>query len=110
MLVIFVNEQRSSRTGKRQSVLAITFGLKNSNRLGVGGIGVVEEAMSIRYHAGSCLQASPRWDKLNHVLSEWWQRQCSLHELETLDDSILRDIGLSRSDLRIETSKPFWLN
>jgi len=28
--------------------------------------------------------------------------------LETLDDRMLRDIGLTRSDLRCATSEPFW--
>ena len=66
--------------------------------------------MSIRNDAGSYSHGSHRWDELSHVLSEWWQRQRSLHELETLDDAILRDIGLSRSELGFEASKPFWLN
>ena len=66
--------------------------------------------MSIRNDAGSYLQRSRRWDELSHCLSEWWQRQRSLHELETLDDAILRDIGLSRGELGFESSKPFWLN
>ena len=54
--------------------------------------------------------ASPRahchWGQLNHVLGEWWQHLRSRNELESLDDSILRDIGLSRREDVI--SKHVW--
>ncbi len=53
---------------------------------------------------------SPRWGELSRIIGEWWQHQRSLHELESLDDVILRDIGLSRDESRFETSKPFWMN
>jgi uncharacterized protein YjiS (DUF1127 family) len=33
------------------------------------------------------------WGQLNHVLGEWWQHLRSRSELESLDDSMLRDIG-----------------
>lgn len=62
--------------------------------------------MSIRNDAGT----GPQRSQVSHLLSEWWQRQRSLRELETLDDAILRDIGLSRSELGLKASKPFWLN
>jgi uncharacterized protein YjiS (DUF1127 family) len=32
------------------------------------------------------------------------------YELESLDDAMLRDIGLSRSEAGFEASKPFWAN
>jgi uncharacterized protein YjiS (DUF1127 family) len=51
-----------------------------------------------------------RWSGLNHVLSDWWQTQRLRHELESLDDSILRDIGLTREQDRSELSKPTWMN
>jgi uncharacterized protein YjiS (DUF1127 family) len=44
---------------------------------------------------------------LNQVLTDWWQNVRSRHELESLDDTILRDIGLSRRGGRFEQSKPF---
>jgi uncharacterized protein YjiS (DUF1127 family) len=47
---------------------------------------------------------------LNQVLADWWQQLRSRHELESLDDTILRDIGLSRRAERFEPSKPFWMN
>jgi uncharacterized protein YjiS (DUF1127 family) len=51
---------------------------------------------------------SSRWRELNRVIGEWWQHQRSLHELETLGDTILRDIGLFRDEARFHASRPFW--
>jgi len=47
---------------------------------------------------------------LSQILTGWWRQVRSRHELESLDDVILRDIGLSRRVERIEQSKPFWMN
>jgi uncharacterized protein YjiS (DUF1127 family) len=48
--------------------------------------------------------------QLNHVLGEWWQQLRLRHELESLDDSMLRDIGLSRGEAGFEASKHIWVN
>jgi uncharacterized protein YjiS (DUF1127 family) len=48
--------------------------------------------------------------ELNHVLGDGWQRLRSRYELESLDDSLLRDIGLSRGKAGFEVSKPFGMN
>jgi uncharacterized protein YjiS (DUF1127 family) len=67
--------------------------------------------MSISTDAGtSRARRSSHWDELNRVIGEWWQHQRSLQELESLDDTILRDIGLSRDASGFEASKPFWMN
>jgi uncharacterized protein YjiS (DUF1127 family) len=47
---------------------------------------------------------------LSQILTGWWRQVRSRYELESLDDAILRDIGLSRRVERIEQSKPFWMN
>lgn len=47
---------------------------------------------------------------LNQVLTDWWHQLRSRHELESLDDTILRDIGLSRREERLKETKPFWMN
>jgi hypothetical protein len=36
---------------------------------------------------------SPNPIEVNHGLAEWWQRLRLRHDLESLDDFILRDIG-----------------
>lgn len=54
-------------------------------------------------------QFTPRGG-LSQILTDWWQQVRSRHELESLDDTILRDIGLSRREERFEQSKSFWMN
>jgi uncharacterized protein YjiS (DUF1127 family) len=44
------------------------------------------------------------------LLATWHQREVDRRQLRTLDDGMLRDIGLSRADLEFESSKPFWRN
>jgi uncharacterized protein YjiS (DUF1127 family) len=67
--------------------------------------------MSISTDAGPYrAHRSSRWDELNQVLGEWWQHLRSRQELESLDDSLLRDIGLSRGEAGFEAPKPFWMN
>jgi uncharacterized protein YjiS (DUF1127 family) len=44
---------------------------------------------------------------VDHVL-EWQDRARGRHLLQQLDDRMLRDIGLSRSDAARECAKHFW--
>ena len=39
---------------------------------------------------------------------EWQSRARSRRHLDTLDDHLLRDVGLTRDDVRHELDKPFW--
>jgi len=39
---------------------------------------------------------------------EWQQRSSQRHHLGQLSDNQLADIGLSRADVQMEASKPFW--
>ena len=71
-----------------------------------GPLEEVEAAMNISTDGSQCA----RRGGLNQVLTDWWQQVRSRHELESLDDTILRDIGLSRREERFEQSKPFWIN
>ena len=67
--------------------------------------------MSISTDAGPFrAQRSSRWGELDRVIVEWWQHLRSRRELESLDDSILRDIGLVPGEERFEASRPFWMN
>ncbi|MGH6943619.1 MAG: DUF1127 domain-containing protein [Geminicoccaceae bacterium] len=38
----------------------------------------------------------------------WRERARQRHQLQLLSDHMLRDIGLSRADVQLEVSKPFW--
>ena len=42
------------------------------------------------------------------ILSEWRKRAAGRRELANLDDRLLHDIGLTRSDAERELMKPFW--
>lgn len=42
------------------------------------------------------------------LLATWHQRSADRRHLLTLDDGMLRDVGLSRADVELESSKPFW--
>ena len=48
--------------------------------------------------------------RLNHVLGEWWQHLRSRSELESLDDAMLRDIGLSRREVGLDVPKHICTN
>lgn len=38
----------------------------------------------------------------------WQERSRERRRLASLDDFLLRDMGLSRSDIHVEIRKPFW--
>ena len=42
------------------------------------------------------------------LLIEWQARENQRRDLITLDDRLLRDIGISRVDAEREFAKPFW--
>jgi uncharacterized protein YjiS (DUF1127 family) len=42
------------------------------------------------------------------TLLEWRRLARQRRALASLDDRALKDIGLSRSDIFVETTKPFW--
>jgi uncharacterized protein YjiS (DUF1127 family) len=42
------------------------------------------------------------------TLREWRQRSRERAQLATLDDRMLRDIGVNRGDVWREINKPFW--
>ncbi len=46
--------------------------------------------------------------RLVELLAEWQARERQRHELRSLSDYMLKDIGLSRADVEREASKPFW--
>jgi uncharacterized protein YjiS (DUF1127 family) len=46
--------------------------------------------------------------RLIERLAVWHERSRQRYHLATLDDHILKDIGLSRADVTREIDKPFW--
>lgn len=47
--------------------------------------------------------------KLLTVVGEWQHRSSQREHLGDLDDRLLKDMGLTRSDVFQEASKPFWV-
>ena len=54
------------------------------------------------------LRPAWRWTELKRLIVEWRRRARSRYELMNLGDETLRDIGLSRGEADLESSKPFW--
>ncbi len=48
------------------------------------------------------------FDRMAERLLTWQSRVAARRALESLDDRMLRDIGITRADVFIETKKPFW--
>ncbi len=46
---------------------------------------------------------------LRETVLAWHKRLNSRRELASLDEATLRDIGMSRSAMKDEVSKPFWM-
>jgi uncharacterized protein YjiS (DUF1127 family) len=42
------------------------------------------------------------------MLFAWHERARQRRSLWTLDDCMLKDIGISRTDAELEANKPFW--
>lgn len=42
------------------------------------------------------------------LLATWHRRASDRARLRSLDAHLLRDVGLSRGDIEVEVSKPFW--
>jgi uncharacterized protein YjiS (DUF1127 family) len=51
---------------------------------------------------------SARWGTLAAWLFACWRRRRQRRALLDLDERLLRDIGLSRDDARLEAKKRFW--
>ena len=50
-----------------------------------------------------------RWGYVKHRLAQWRRRSQARHELRSMSDATLRDLGLTRYDAARESSKPFWM-
>jgi uncharacterized protein YjiS (DUF1127 family) len=51
---------------------------------------------------------APAVQRAVDLLLTWQQRARDRQQLQSLSDHMLRDIGLTRADVFLEASKPFW--
>lgn len=63
--------------------------------------------------AASTIAGSRRADRglAKHVVTvlwSWWRAQSDRRKLYAMSDEMLRDVGLSRSDVEREFQRPFW--
>ena len=66
---------------------------------------------SVDAGAPAALRARSRRRALERIcdlLLAWHERSRQRHQLASLSDHLLRDIGLSRADIMAETTKRFW--
>jgi uncharacterized protein YjiS (DUF1127 family) len=55
------------------------------------------------------MRRSSYWNQVKSQFAEWRRRSYSRHELQSLSDQTLRDIGLTRCEVHREATKPFWM-
>jgi uncharacterized protein YjiS (DUF1127 family) len=48
------------------------------------------------------------WSRLGATLDSWSRRNQARRELAQLDERMLQDIGLTRLQVELEITKPFW--
>ena len=67
--------------------------------------------LSAIYRATFWRRASPNRIAVRLLASilEWQDRANQRHQLRTMPDYMLKDIGLTRADVDGEASKPFWM-
>jgi len=69
----------------------------------------MEQPMSAMNLSASILgYRRSRWSEIGTLIGRWSQRIYSRYELMHLDESSLRDIGLTRGEADFEAAKPFW--
>ncbi len=71
----------------------------------LGALGAVEGRFDTSYFRGQILAAAVRGFE---ILLLWQRRANQRHALAGLDDRMLCDLGLSRSQAAMESRKPFW--
>ncbi len=57
---------------------------------------------------GSFGDGWPHFSRVLHVIGTWMDRRRQRLVLSSLDEPMLKDIGLTRIDVQREIEKPFW--
>jgi uncharacterized protein YjiS (DUF1127 family) len=62
---------------------------------------------TISLHLAVHVHCNSRRNEIKRQFTEWWYCAHSRHELESLDERCLHDIGMSRCAADFEASKPY---
>ena len=73
-----------------------------------GGGAVLLYFVALRGSRQPRSEAAGPIDRVVAILRQWRRRARARRELAHLDDYLLHDIGLSRSQAQFESGKPFW--
>lgn len=65
--------------------------------------------MNTNTETGRPIEQASTWRQFTHHLAEWHARYRWRQELAGLSDATLRDMGITRCDVRREIQKPFWM-
>jgi len=49
------------------------------------------------------------WNKIARILKQWQHNYRSRKALSQLDDVLIKDIGLTPEQVKVEANKPFWV-
>jgi uncharacterized protein YjiS (DUF1127 family) len=71
--------------------------------------GMESTMTKIKFHLAEQPRSGLQWSDVKHEITAWWYGACSLHELQSLDDRCLQDMGMSRRTASLESAKPFWM-
>ena len=63
----------------------------------------------IKFQLAEQPRSGLHWSDAKHEITAWWHSVRSLHELQSLDDRCLRDMGMSRCIGDFKSAKPFWM-
>lgn len=61
------------------------------------------------YHVHK-VPAAPLWKRAMQRVLHWHELARQRHELASMSDEALKDIGLSRADIQQEVERPFWMD
>jgi uncharacterized protein YjiS (DUF1127 family) len=71
--------------------------------------GTENAVTQIKFHLAEQPRSGLHWSDVKQEIAAWWHCARSLHELQSLDDRCLQDMGMSRSTSNFESAKPFWM-
>jgi uncharacterized protein YjiS (DUF1127 family) len=63
----------------------------------------------IKFYLAERPRSGLHWSDVGREITGWLHSAHSLHELQSLDDRCLQDMGVSPCTADFEAAKPFWM-